>query len=687
MSHERVGTSTSEAQGEAAVRTPDNADAFVSQLFRECGFDSSRLADAIRRAGRSKDEAVFSSLRSVIGNAEAGAVMAKAAAKTALTAEGTHKKVAAGVASQGAFEHDGQSVDHGRAAGVELTKDEAAAKVSTDTATTDAAGVTAKHSLEGGVSYGADGPAATAEHGNTTSAKVASEDGSSTTASQGTTTSAKVSAKGGSADHTWSRQTETKDAKGDPIGGSSRATTIGGELGPEGAGGSATHTGSTTNATGTKTSASATGAVALGPDHQAISAGGGLGRETKDGTGFDVGFRFSASKTKHDDTITDDHGHKFSRLEIDTQVEEKATAGVHNKRAGLDGGWSQGKEATFTATVPEKAAEGLDLAKLDPGHPDRLPVGASIRMDSAKFKASSLSGKIDGLTVGATDKHSKGSSVLVEKLDDHRVRVTAGPTEAIEQTSSFGVDFGVVGAAILGTCSVKDATLHSAIYDLATPDGPAGYRAFLGGTAPKPGTKGALDVQTIERMDLDAQATASAHVGPVGGAIKGDKIESHWLKTTAADGSVHRKNRASEGDHELAYDEQTDAQGKRSSETYTLVLKADRHGDIKSWLSMIPGVKPNAKAKEFHYELTRPQLESLYQQACRAAATMKHQGMAGDSLVGLVEESKDAEDFLWRLHSSWDGADGEAKLLQTISDASAGTYGDDHGARLPGKLA
>jgi hypothetical protein len=511
----------------------------------------------------------------------------------------------------------------------------------------------------------------TGEHGETSAKK---------------STSAKVSAKGGELHRSKSHSTTEKTADGSVVDATESTKHL--TVGPDGATGTLGKSKSKTThhkakgskpASSTTTAGGVTGSATINSDTQAVSVGGNLGRTSTGGNGFNVGVQFDASRTRHQETKDG-----FTTLEIDTHVSGALSGGANLKHVGVKGSVSKGHDTSFTATVPEAAAKGLDLSKLDPSRPDLLPPGASLRIDSSKFKGSSFGASIEAISVHSADKKSKGTSLLIEKIDDKTVRVVAGPTEVLSRVTSFGLDFGGAGIALLGGIQLNSATLHAAEYDLANAESSAAYGQFVsGGHAPTPQTKGAHNVTTVERLDVTKQAGMKAHIGShsIGGMSKAG--EDHWITTTNPDGSKDVTNSFTNREKTKEYDAHIDANGKTTSETLTWVFKNE--DAVASLLQMIPGVKLKGKASEFRYELTRAQLGALYKQAQTAVVNMKAQAKKEtgnehafdfNELAKLMAASPTPDDFFWNFTSFCPNAFAEARMLLTISDYLVGTNHD-----------
>ena len=649
-----------------------NAEAFVVRLLQQHGPYVGPLAEAIKKAGRAGDQDVALALQRHLGNSLAHDVIMKSTATTArhggVDTHGAHGELARDTQESDAVNKTkGVSADvHGNAATVHA----AGGKTTTDE--------TGSHSTKGGVSAGREGD------DNQVGADVAR----STTTPDGTTSTHGVGGKAGlgpqgpsgSINHTRSKTTaHTNDAGTTTHTADASTTSLG--VDKDGVTATAGRTASATTAGGGNASAGVTGSVQLG-DTQGVAVGGSAGGTNANGLGAHVGFHFENSRTKHEQTKNG-----MTTLEIDTHVAAEVSAGVDIKHVGVHGSKSEGKDSHFVASVPEAKAKGLNLAKLDPSSPEALPIGASLRVDSAKFKGTSLGVTLEGLGASSAQTRSKGTSLLIEKLDGTHVRVTEGPTEAISQVTSFGVDFGVAGVALLGSTHLSQGTLHSAELDISVPEGVAAYGKLVGsGHIPPAEGAGVTKVTKIERLDESSQASIGGHIGPLSGALHGEKSEAHFITVTHADGSKEIDNAAGEGDKRSEYHERLDPKGKTTEEAFTLVLR--NHDTVDQLLRVLPGAKLKPKAKEFRLELTHSELTALYQLAKRAAEVMHKlsKGMDNmDPLVRVLEGSSGATDFFSNFSRAANSFE-QAYILEQISDLLDGKL-DGKFAALPGHIA
>src|SRR5699024_10756796 len=136
---------------------------------------------------------------------------------------------------------------------------------------------------------------------------------------------------------------------------------------------------------------------------------------------------------------------------------------------------------------------------------------------------------------------ASGTSLLVQKTGDNTVRVTAGPTKAIDAYNGVGVDFGVASAMLGREDQVNSATLKTAEFDLSTPEGKAAFNDFAAnGNMPGDNGTGITNGKTIQKLDYSSQAKIDAKLGPIEFGIGGAKNTGSSVVVTAPDGSMTR---------------------------------------------------------------------------------------------------------------------------------------------------
>lgn len=365
--------------------------------------------------------------------------------------------------------------------------------------------------------------------------------------------------------------------------GTSSTTEANAKIGSDGStevGGSQKNETTTTDANGNKTTTGQTssGSVGVDPDKGTVSVSGGTGfsKEVKNSKGVGVSFGIDANATVVVGQKTDKGVTTYS---ASTDASISLKAGASTKQAGLEVGHTDGIKASYEVSMPEDAAKKTNLATVNPFDPNSMPTGTVIKIDGSNYTTNEFKATFKNLAVATKITDEKGTSLLVEKTGDSTVKVTAGPTAAIQAYNGVGVDFGVASAMLGRDDKLSSATLKTAEFDLSTPEGKAAYSDFVAnGNLPTDNGTGISGVQTIEKLDYSSQTKLDAKLGPIGISIDGAKNTGNSVVTTEPDGSITRTVQLQySGNVPMTLSQKFDADGNEQMDqrTYSYTLKAD----------------------------------------------------------------------------------------------------------------
>jgi hypothetical protein len=206
--------------------------------------------------------------------------------------------------------------------------------------------------------------------------------------------------------------------------------------------------------------------------------------------------------------------------------------------------------ANFTRGVKTKyelRMSDADYAKVrsgqapmpDPYNPDTMPAGSSVMLNSADFKSTGFEASYKKLKLETNVSEEQGLSVAVEKTGANTVRVTAGPTEAVENSWKLGLSLGPASVHIGNTTRLDHFKLKTAEFDLSTDTGRAAYNAFLTtGKLPTQNGNGISNVATVEKLQYNSTSSAGVSLGPLSGSIDLSNTNLNIVRTTYPDGSV-----------------------------------------------------------------------------------------------------------------------------------------------------
>lgn len=174
----------------------------------------------------------------------------------------------------------------------------------------------------------------------------------------------------------------------------------------------------------------------------------------------------------------------------------------------------------------------------DPYNADSMPVGSSVLMNSTDFQDTGFEASYRQLKLETNVSEEQGVSVAVEKTGPTTVRVTAGPTEAVENSFKLGLSLGPASASIGNTTRLDQFTLKTAEFDISTPEGRAAYNTFLAtGQLPQQNGTGVANVATVEKLKYDSTTSAGISLGPLSGSVDLANSNMNVVKTTYPDGS------------------------------------------------------------------------------------------------------------------------------------------------------
>jgi len=265
---------------------------------------------------------------------------------------------------------------------------------------------------------------------------------------------------------------------------------------------------------------------------------------------------------------------------------------------GLELSRGEGLEISYRATVPDAVAgaPGFDASTVSPLDPRSIPVGASVQMDdkSISDEGSRVSFKVVNFDESVAT--SEGVSKLVERVDEHHVRLTAGPTSALELAGSVGVELEGIRAALGQSTSVENVTARTAVFDLSTTEGQDAYdRALATGDMPTDGAgvSGSLVVEKLSDthkeqtiLDVYGQNLGSEFV----------RADGNMTRTVQPDGSavVDGTIDIADGARQLAFSQTVGPSGQTDAAGAQYVLRVPLTGDSVDFARMLTTTGPAA---------------------------------------------------------------------------------------------
>ncbi|MFP2911630.1 hypothetical protein ACLESD_42715 [Pyxidicoccus sp. 3LFB2] len=286
----------------------------------------------------------------------------------------------------------------------------------------------------------------------------------------------------------------------------------------------------------------------------------------------------------------------FTTVTLSAEAEVSATGTVDLKRVNVGAGVSTGTSQTYEVKMTDADFELLKQGKIPPPHPlrpDTIPDKCSVTMEAAEFKGrsaevgiSSLSKDL-GLSFGEEQKSGKGMSIQTER-DGNKVKVTAGPTELLEQGVSVTVGGDHASVSLNGTENKTNYKLRTAEFDLGTPEGKAAHEKFVAtGELPFTDGAGVSGAAKIEKLELSGSSELKGKLGPFEGsvAVSGES-KGTWTSTTWPDGSQDHLIEYNKSDGtELFFERHVDANGNEdaSKQKFELFMKGMKGGSEEAY--------------------------------------------------------------------------------------------------------
>lgn len=443
-------------------------------------------------------------------------------------------------------------------------------------------------------------------------------------------------------------------------------------------------------------STSANGKIGYDSEAGTVSVSGGLGfsEGLKSANGYGVSFGVDAASTVVAGKKTTDGVTTYT---ASTDISVTLNAGVDVKQAGLEVGRTEGIKGSYEVSMPERIAANTNLAEVNPFDPDSMPTGTVIKLDGSQYSGTEFKATFRHIATESKITNYDGASLLVEKTGTDQVRVTAGPTEAIEAYNGVGVDFSVASVMLGRNDKLDAATLKTAEFNLASADGRAAYNDYIAtGTLPTKNGNGVNDIATIEKVDYSSQTRLDVEVGPLKLGLEGAKNTGNSVVTTHADGtSTATTDLQYSGNVPMALTQKFDAAGNEimADRVYSYTVKAD--DNVAQLLNAAQG---GGLAHADSGPVKGGDTVTLSYTETEMAQLLAHAGKAVEASQGFDRELQiltqdydgntvKTRDFALGLARNLGGSDyGTAQRLFTISQGADGQIANEGAVALPGTL-
>lgn len=313
------------------------------------------------------------------------------------------------------------------------------------------------------------------------------------------------------------------------------------------AAGGASHSNSTTTTAANGSSAtvgsSVNSSVSVGDGTTTVSGGAEATASTKTKGGSGISFKVGANATASSGTTTENGTTTYTVSgDVSVSAEGGATVKVGAVTLGGSAGHTVGSKTSYTVSMPQEAAQSVDPASVNPYDPTSMPAGTKVTMNGADYAETELAATFGAsagqISFGNKTYTAEGTSTQIEKLDDHTVRVTIGPTEVVSHANSLGVSVLGTGLTVGESLTTNSSNLKTATFDLSSPEGRNAYEEYLAtGQLPDDNAAGVADVATISVLDAEAKRTLSVSLfGYDITATLGDS-SLNMVQTTYPDGT------------------------------------------------------------------------------------------------------------------------------------------------------
>lgn len=288
------------------------------------------------------------------------------------------------------------------------------------------------------------------------------------------------------------------------------------------------------------------------------------------------------------------------------------------------GNWTYGKEKTTGVReqyqvmgTPEAIAALEASGQLpDPFHPETIPEGVTVLLTSERFSGQGETVGYGVLRGELGYSESEGMAFSAQNLGGGTMRVTAGPTEAVQTEAFLGVQAGPARLGLTAESEHRTSNLVSADFNTHTPEGQRAYQDFLRtGEIPQENPPHVTQVRTIVQGDASVVTGMEASLGGFGVTVDGVELESQLrISTNPATQEQELEQYIRNGDTAGHMTVSRDAQGNPTGEpTFTFMIEDVDSASARDALyadSANPDVSVEGD-QNLQLQMTGPELMSL----------------------------------------------------------------------------
>jgi hypothetical protein len=442
--------------------------------------------------------------------------------------------------------------------------------------------------------------------------------------------------------------------------------------------------------------------IVVGPDGSGTTIRPAFGPEFTSKNGYGIDFKVDIASTTISNRAVGKDG--YTTYTVSTEVSVGYNVGATVPAGGGTFRVAEGIDAKYEVRLPPAApgAKPVDPRAIDPFNPSTIPIGGSVQMDSRNFAQTEFEGTFRGIAVQTDSKGAQGTSMLVERTGQNTIRVTTGPTQAIEAYQGVGFQAGPVSATIGRADSIQNANLRTATFDVSTMEGRAAYQQFLlTGKMPEQNTRGVSDVQEIRKLDLQSSAQLRLRFGESELQANLSSNNAGQVYSFRPDGSVERTTTLQYGGGSpLTYTQQFDANGRENvnARTYAFTINVDNqytanflNGLNQNGNRSLTGDAAVKPGQTVTLTFTEAQMRDFMKGAETAYRAMPPEARGTSHLGTLLhpygsQAPMSTQDFAISMaRNMFNSPERMSELLYKIADGADGKLNDGKVAELPGQ--
>lgn len=268
------------------------------------------------------------------------------------------------------------------------------------------------------------------------------------------------------------------------------------------------------------------------------------------------------------------------QVALTVEAEVSSSAGVEVS----PGNWTFGTEKTtgvreqYQVMGSPEAIDSIEASgeMPDPFNPETLPEGVTVLITSESFSGQGGTVGYGTLRSELGYTESDGMALSAQSLGDGNVRVTAGPTQAVQTEGFLGFQGGPARFGLNSESEERLSTMVSADFDTNTPEGQRAYRDFLRtGELPQESPPHVTNVQNIVQGDASAVTGGEASLFGIGFSVDGMEMEEQArVSTNPATQQQQLEQYIRNGDTAGHMAVSRDAQGNPTGEpAYTFMIE------------------------------------------------------------------------------------------------------------------